>query len=203
MQKNLTGITEKVLVTPVCEVPEYISSFFDVVHQVKETKHGYIAQQIDKIDAYKYTTQPYILYSDSDCIYTKPYNALDVIYQNRVKLYVTPYSALSGNVMHWQTITEAAIGAKPTVEYMRCFPIMHIREVSEEVANNERVRNYMTRIKDNSFSEFNCLGLHASIAHPTRYLFLNTLIDFPELTAKQYWSWGGITPEILKELEEI
>lgn len=203
MRKNMTGVTEKVLVTPKCTLPLDISSFFDKVFQVKEAKHGYIAQQVDKIQAHKYVTNPYILYSDSDCIYYQPYDATQMIVDGKVNLYYTPYDTLDGNVLNWRDITYKIMGIKPTLEYMRCFPIMHLKEVSMEVDMSSKLHKYIAALQDNALSEFNCLGLQAHVYHSSQYNLINTLDEFPKMQAKQYWSWGGITDDIRKELETI
>jgi hypothetical protein len=202
MAKNLTGIDEKVLVVPVnTEMPTHISDYFDRVHYVREShKDGYIAQQLDKVRAHEFTDAEYILFSDSDCIYYEPFDAhKDRFVDNRILLPVTPYTSLSGDVLMWQGITQKVLGSKPTLEYMRCFPIVHHRSVCLSLV--PAVFSYARNLTDRSLSEFNCMGLQAELYAPELYYL--KLADSSIKTAKQYWSWGGITETVQMELETL
>lgn len=201
MRKNLIGVDEKVLVVPKGQKPyREIQEYFDKIIYVPELhRDGYISQQLDKIRAHEFVANKYILYSDSDCMYYTSYDARDRITNDKIDLYVTRYSELSGDVTLWQGITANILGQQPEWEYMRCFPIMHLAEVGASI--QQRVFEYARTLKDRSLSEFNCMGFQAELEYSSQYRFINTSENPSTNQAKQYWSWGGITPDIKKELQ--
>jgi hypothetical protein len=207
MEKNLHGIDETVLVVPVTneDLPNEFKLFFDRIFFTQETHEGYVAQQIDKIKAYKYCKHENILFSDSDCIYYEPFGASSLLTDdNKCILYKTKYASLSGDVLVWQDITEKTTGVRPEFEYMRCFPIMHKSITCYELDSNPIYQLYITNLTDRSLSEFNALGVIAETTDlQAQYQFIDTDEKLPERSAKQYWSWGGITPEIREQLEAI
>jgi hypothetical protein len=205
MQKNLDGISEKILAIPddTPPIPISIIDFFDKIVTIKEQYTGYIQQQIDKVRAYKYTNNEYILFSDSDCIYYNPVNANQYLSDGLVNLYYTDYSKLEGNVLKWKTITHNSTGLNPEREYMRCFPIMHHRHTCQILDTLPEWNNYLPIIPAHALSEFNALGVIAD-KRTNLYNLIDTHSSIPLMPcAKQYWSWGGITSDISKELETI
>lgn len=205
MHKNLTGISEKILVVPNGSVvPVGISSFFDRIYYVPEQHTGYIQQQLDKVNAAQSTGNEYILFSDSDCMYYHPFDARRLIsHSNKITLYKTPYTSLCINAQQWQAITQKATGIYSDFEYMRRHPIMHHADTCRHLSTDLTFRKYVNKLKDHSLSEFNALGVIAEQYYPHFYNFINTEDQFPETIVKQYWSWGGITPEIQSELDTL
>lgn len=202
MEKNLTGITDTILAVPArTPIPKNIANFFNkIVIDKTEHQDGYIDQQISKLKAHQYTNCEHILFSDSDCIYYKPFDANCRLKENKVILPYTPYAELDDNARMWQGITSRLLNKVPLNEYMRCFPILHHREVLAEVS--PIIIPKAKNLTDRSISEFNCMGLWADLYHQDKYLFLPTNNNtFPN--TKQYWSWGGITPEIAKEIQQL
>lgn len=217
MEKNLHGIDETVLVVPATkeDLPKEFKMFFDRIFFTQETHEGYVAQQIDKVKAYKYCTHENILFSDSDCIYYQPFGAGSLLTDdNKCILYRTRYSSLMvedmpahiqrTSVMRWKPITEQTTGIDPDHEYMRCFPIMHKALTCHALDSNPIYQRYIANLRDRSLSEFNALGVLADKTELCKqYELIDTESKLPEVTAKQYWSWGGITTEIRSQLETI
>lgn len=204
MSKNLKGISDRVLCVPTAsQIPNDISTYFNKIVYSHETLPGYLAQQVDKVRAYKYCKYENILFSDSDCIYFQEYDATQMLEGNKIKLYMTKYSSLEGQVLVWQNITKLTTGITPEHEYMRCFPIMHKAKTCTTLHTHHIYQHYLSIVQSNNLSEFNALGVMAKIYHPNDYIFIDTEESLPAQTAKQYWSWGGITPDISKELETI
>ena len=206
MRKNLTGVDEKVLVVPdTCtEIPKYLYSFFDTVHRVRETHPGYIQQQLDKIRAYKYCKYDHILFSDSDCIYYQPFGARCRIVNDKIILPKTLYTSLPEAAQAWKEVVYMSTGLTSQYEYMRCLPMLHHAEVLRYLDNDEHFNAYLTIVKDNQLSEFNAVGTVAEVKFQHLYTFIDTEnTNQPIPTARQYWSWGGITPDILSEIERL
>jgi len=204
MRKNLIGVDDRILVVPTTttNIPVDIRSFFDRVETSIETHPGYIAQQIDKIRAYKYCKHPNILFSDSDCIYYKPFDACKCLTEEgRAIVYKTLYTMIHRDARVWQNITYKVIGIKPKWEYMRAFPILHKAAVCEFLDTLPSYNKYLKEVTGHNLSEFNALGLLAENIYPYLYEFIDTSTCPKMQVAKQYWSWGGITDEIRKELD--
>ena len=199
MRQNLTGISEKVLVIP--EDTDYHSDFFDIIYRVKELHtFGYIAQQLDKLRAYEFVSNKYVLHSDSDCVYYKPFDANQMLIDGKILLYRTNYHLLRNTQAKcWQAITKNIIGYKPHYEYMRAFPIMHFADIGKDIF--DQALAYSQTINDTKFSEFNAIGGHIERTNNLNYILTEDLP--PNNAAKQYWSWGGITDDISKEMQVL
>lgn len=205
MRKNLKGISDRVLCVPTkTQIPNDISVYFNRIVYSAEKLNGYMAQQVDKVSAYKYCKHENILFSDSDCIYFQEYDATQLLDGNKIKLYRTRYKTIKDdNAFAWKDITKLMTGIDPSHEYMRCFPIMHKAIVCQALNESHTYQEYLKIVQANHMSEFNALGIIARTYYPDHYIFLDTEESLPLQTAKQYWSWGGITPDISKELEKI
>ena len=206
MRVNLLGsVTEKVLVVPInTEIPIDISSFFDKIAYTQETHKGYIAQQIDKIRAYKYCSNKYILFSDSDCIYYDPFDVNLWVNDGKCTLYKTLYDNIDDiNCKAWRETTYVAVGIDSEYEYMRCVPLIHNIETLILLDNHKLFNQHISH-QDILLSEFNALGVIAATELPHLYdiIEINERPLAPKLP-KQYWSWGGFTDDIRKELEQI
>lgn len=201
MRKNLYDISHKLLIVPENTIiPNNISEFYNDIVFTVETKEGYVAQQIDKVGAYRYTDNAYLLYTDSDCIYYEPFYAMSMLDNSKIILPRTPYRELSGNVLNWQSIVKKMTGIDTEYEYMRAFPMMFHRDTCTLLDNNAIYNNYKHNVVQREFTEFNALGAIAETNHPELYKFTSKT---PVIRATQYWSWGGITDEIRQQLETI
>lgn len=199
MKKYLTGVDNKVLVVPwQTTIPTEIESFFDVVIEsyLYEKLDGYVAQQFDKLDSHKYVNTDHILYSDSDCIYTAPFN-IDCMFDPFPILGMTPYTQLAGSDGYmWKGITENLIGFPVSHEFMRTFPIIHRTDTVRDFSL--AYPQIYKRVTGRNVSEFNLLGAFAfNEGHP--YHFTE---DVPRYPCHQFWSWSGLTEEEKKTIEE-
>lgn len=205
MQKNLLGIADRVLAVPTnTYIPSDIRYYFDKIVYIDETHEGYVQQQIDKIRAYKYCQHDHILFSDSDCVYYEPFDANCRLDNGKIILPKTKYSSLSREAQVWKDITYMSTLIDSEYEYMRCLPLMHHRKVLEYLDNLQNFQMYVNIVKDRELSEFNAIGALAEVMFPELYTFIDTETTTQKIpTTKQYWSWGGITEDIAKELKQI
>jgi len=192
MRKYLSGVDYKLLVVPAgTPVPDPIATYFDniVYSHMYHDVRGYIAQQLDKMDAYRYVNTDHILFSDSDCIYTGPFTPQLLIQNKQPVLYMTPYTQLNDQAVAWQKVVKKHLGFSPTHEFMRAFPILHRTRTLELLQQDyPQVIIQAKKIQDNAFSEFNIIGAYAWMKqHP--YHFTE---DCKPLPCRQFWSWGGI-----------
>lgn len=172
----------------------------------EETEDGYLAQQIHKL--YADVLAPgadYYLHIDSDVILHREIRPEAFFMNGSVAWPFTPYSAIE---TPWQEVIEKFMGQSVTNEFMRRFPIMipvwlygKLREFcyhQHKRIISEYIRNQPLR----AFSEFNALGAFAYLAHHEKFFWVDTRSGkMPAPVAKQYHSWGGITPEIKEEIE--
>lgn len=202
MEKYISGIYETILVIPQeAHVTPEMESFFDRIIRSPQEYNipGYIAQQLDKLDAYKYVNSDYILYSDSDCIYSGHFEPSMLFHDGLPILNMTPYTEL-GTTVPWQRVVEQALGFVPVYEFMRCFPIIHRTETVAALANDyPGLKEHGRYIYDRAFSEFNFIGAYAyRNRHP--YHFTEECRSLP---CRQFWSWSGLLPEEKAEIESI
>lgn len=176
----------------------------DFQHKVPVHHNGYIQQQIIKLRAHYYTQQEKILYIDSDTVFTRPCSIEDFETDGKLEMFMRPYH-LAGKAICWQAPTRKYVGFKPTHEYMCRFPICHYRQTLVDIeARYPWLIEHLMVLEDRAFSEFNFMGAFAHRMCTERYEW----VDVTEYTVepayvKQNWSWGGISPEIRAELEEI
>jgi hypothetical protein len=115
----------------------------------------------------------------------------------------TRYGNLGGGEA-WRPITEKAMGRQVEWEYMRRLPLMYRRDTLTAFRNAFiHVFDSMASMKDRAFSEFNCIGAFIEMYEPDGYFISDTEQWMQEPVAKQFWSWGGITPEIKCEIEQF
>lgn len=202
MRSRLSGVDERILITPCGHIPsDETLSYFDSHVQTIERTQGYVAQQLDKLNAWQYTDCDYLLYSDSDVMFTSDWDARSRITDGKCLLYRSRYSDIPQWAWHWRDVVEQYIGIRSEWEYMRSHPIVHPRECPERMlAAFPSIVARAERISDRAFSEFNLLGVFAENFLSDRYTFSDAMPDQP---CKVYWSHGGLTPEIKAEIEGL
>ena len=215
IDKYCSGFNEIIIVVPHEDLGILRGSIFTkyTVHHVHERTTGYIDQQITKLQAHHYTQSDQILFVDSDCCFFKPCTPESFKQNGLPILLKTPYSVfrkqqqetgVKQQVLHWQPITEKAVGFPVKYEYMRRIPMMFNRFTLQFIESMyPQLPNYCCDVPSKEFSEFNFIGAIVDKYQAELYTILDTTINTPpEKVAEQRWSWGGLTPEIRKELEE-
>jgi hypothetical protein len=198
--KFVTGYDEAILITPIGHIPSReIQACFDRHIQTKEICTGYLAQQIDKLEAWRYTNCDMLLYCDSDCPFRRPFDARDRVVDGKPLLFRTHYRDIPEPAIKWQEVTRSILGFVPEYEYMRSQPMMHSAEILRRLSVDfPNLRSIAECSEQHLFSEFNVMGAYAAEFHPDAYQFSES----PEYACLQYWSWGGMTDEIREELEQ-
>jgi glycosyltransferase involved in cell wall biosynthesis len=172
-------------------------------------KEDYLGQQVSKIEAYKYSNAECIVFIDSDCHFTRKTNLQEEIFENgKPILYKTRYERV-GDAIVWKGITENTVGAEVAYEYMRRMPMVFMRRTLQDASlfirlkHDKEVSEYVMSQPGRHFSEFNYLGAFADINENDLYVIKDTEKEgCGNDYIKQKWSWGGITGDIKKELEE-
>ena len=174
--------------------------------------NDYIGQQNTKLHADLYTgLDGAITFWDSDAVATGPLRP-DLLYDRGKILYLlTPYEALKADAVDvWQKSTEKWLGQPVENEFMRRLPITvygpHLTELRQwfRRRHGRPLWRALLSVKGHAFSEFNLMGAWIYQHHRESYRWLNTLEEqAAPLPCRQFWSWGGFTPEVTAELETL
>lgn len=171
---------------------------------------GYLIQQVVKLYADQYTDADFILFMDSDCIFTVPVTPKTYFTDGKVNWMITPYTKTD---TPWQPMIEKFLGRPVEWETMRRHPQMiprwllqAMREFCEK-QHNMPLDKYVMSQPYREFSEFNALGAFAYYFHPDKFNWINTervpAEQWPRLTVLQKYSHDGLTPAIETEFEAI
>ncbi len=158
----------------------------------------YLGQQVSKLYSWRDTDADFILFMDSDCIFTRPVRPEDYFKDGKPIIYKTDYSKV-GDAICWKAVTEKFIGFPLQFEYMRQMPLVYRRDTLYNLCAGSFGENFETMILQqpaNQFSEFNLIGAYAEAFEPENYEFIETDLAttsrFESNPLIQYWSWGGI-----------
>lgn len=208
IDKFCSGFRSLVIVTSddKCPRPEKIGS---KVFVVEEGDRGYMHQQICKLNSDHFSDADFILATDADTIFIRPVTPDSYRdRRNRINWMMTPIKEVTPDERSaWPRVMERFIGIMPNFEYMRRHPFMVPRWLLQAFrdfcwfTHRKTVHDYVMCQPGREFSEWNCLGFYAHTFHREAFNFVNTATDpWPELTVRQFWSWGGVEPA-RRELE--
>lgn len=186
--------------------------------------NGYVQQMIVKAECYKDVTTPYVVILDSDTIFTARFD-LHILVEDKIQWTYsnkTEKPHLNEWVV-WKDAYEAMTRTNQSMHFMSTsFPFVFTRSSMERAAtefNHLHGVDYATfcmdrlqkrnlaidsSVTDNFtalatvFSEFEWLGFSCMTHSPKDYFF--TTKQSRKVPIKQYWSHGGLTDEVLKEL---
>jgi hypothetical protein len=211
IDKFCTGFRRVVIVAPDpgCPTPE------DTPHEVvivPEQDNGYNGQQVVKLTADEYSDADFILFADSDTIFTRPVTPETFLRDGKPIWLMTPFeNARADQRDAWLPVMTRWMGEVPQFEWMRRHPFIFPRWLFESVRqfcaekHGRTIEQYvMEQGPGLSFSEFNCAGFLAYQHHRDKFAWINTVTDrVPPETTLQKWSRGGLTDEIRAEFETI
>ncbi len=216
--KSVTGIRDIILCVPANDYDKFKAMNFTrelvVSSRLEPFKDDYMGQQADKLLAHLYSDADLFLYWDSDCIAIRNFSPADLMIDGKPRCLETPFDKLlkvDGTPdSPWQPIVERVLGFPVTKERMRAHPMLVPRatllgfRAYLEALHNMPLGEYINTRPDRQFSEWNCLFSWAAQEQPDLFTFWDTAErGVPEPFVRQFWSWGGITPEIRAEMERI
>jgi len=205
IEKFVSGHSEVVVA-----IPEWDMELFDevmhgieidvIVVPVQEYGDGYLYQQFVKMIAYQFCTEDYIMFVDSDCIFTGPVD-ISPSENYRPEILMTDYANV-GDAICWKEPTERWIGCSVNYEYMRRIPLVY-RSVTLETLHKSRPDLEQEIMGSGRFSEFNAMGIWAHLNEPENYKFIDTAHwEYTPHIARQFWSWGGLS-SCMNEIQTI
>lgn len=171
---------------------------------IEKKPNGYIYQQIVKLHADQYATSDILLFVDSDCIFTHPFQLSDLFRDGKPILYKTDYK-WTGDAICWKAITEQHLGWEVQYEYMRRMPMIIRRQTLNNFQDMfPKVIHELLHMDVRDFSEFNALGAYIEKFESDDYAIIDTTdAQLPAPPLIQFWSWGGITEEMRVQIEEV
>lgn len=208
--KFTTGWDELIITLPEQDV--HLMKGFGLTHGkvigVPSMKDDYVGQQITKLSAHHYTDADIITFVDSDTLFTIPTSPNDFMLNGKLVIYKTKYSSIESP---WQPITARCIGFPVEWEYMRRFPLSYERSTLsgleqhiKHTHNGMSLRRFGNSRPYRALSEFNLLGAYAERYQSEIYNFIDTeSAELPTARVRQFWSWGGITIDVINEINTI
>lgn len=131
---------------------------------------GYLWQQVCKLHADQKTDADFILFMDSDCVFTRNVTPNDFIKDGKPIWQYTPLDQARPDQHVWAPVMEKFLGKKPEHEFMRRHPFIVPRWAFEELRtfckyrHGKSLEDYIMGEADPNnglslrFSEWNCLG---------------------------------------------
>jgi hypothetical protein len=169
----------------------------------------YLGQQVTKLHADLFTDSDLICHVDSDCIFTRPVSPGDLLQEGRVRILMCLIANL-GYRSPWQRSTEKFLGWSVTYDFMQNPPFTFPRWLYTEIRKHAlqmhgvSLRQYVISRPRPVFSEFNVLGAYAYERHRELFQWVDLqAVDRVEYVCRYYWSGGGLTPRIRREIEAI
>lgn len=172
------------------------------LHIVHDNCEGYMGQQITKLHADEFCEADYVAHLDSDCILEKKLYAGNLFINGK-----PVYLREDGTDSPWIDIAAVTLGWRDSNEYMRRLPIVYPRWIYLEFRNwiekkhGMSLDNWVAIQPSRRFSEFQSLGQWAYEYHRDAFHWMHPS-EFPAYVS-QFWSWGGITPEIKEKIDNI
>lgn len=211
INKYCTGFRNVVIVIP--EKQKHLLDGFNLTREkvftCPEYKDDYLGQQITKLYADEYSDADYLLFIDSDSPFIRPCTPADFTRDGRPLILKTKYEKVAEAIM-WKPITEKVLGYNIDYEFMRRLPFCYhsstlksLREYIKEKQGKE-LSQYVQEQPQRQFSEFNTVGAYADKFQPEKYVFQDTDDgELPVLYVRQFWSWGGLTEDVIAEMKKI
>lgn len=176
-----------------------------------EGEKPYLGQQAHKLYADIYSSADYILHTDSDCVFVRPVCPRDFFQDDKPIWLMTEWANVDADCRRaWFNVVDKFMGEPSTYEGMRRHPAMWPRWFYQSLRgfcigkHGQTLWDYIMSQPDRSFSEFNCAFAFGKKWHGDRFAFLDThKDDFPPDYVRQFWSVGGLTPEIKAIIEQI
>lgn len=179
----------------------------EIVHYIKESGDGYMTQQLVKLHADYFTDADFVVFMDSDTIFTRPVTPQDLIVDWKPITYFTPYASLEEKDRVWHLATSLALLEVVENEFMRRHPFVIPRGLLSELrscfwkTHGKSVEAYVRDLGNRNFSEFNAIGAYCFKYHHDKFHWINTDERLDPAFVHQSWSWSELTPEIRADLE--
>lgn len=207
--KFCTGFNQTIVMMP---RKEPLAGLTAEVSVLLDTEESYKHQQVAKLNADHHTQADYLVYVDSDMVFTRPVTPDFFFHDGKPIWVVSPWASIyrSDEKRAWYHVMAKCLQEAPPYEFMRkCAVVVPRHVLAGFRAHIEKLHgcsmdHYVVSQPGNEFSEYNCLGFYCWLYHRDEFHWHDTSIDgIPAWPWKQYWSWGGLKPDIRAELDQI
>lgn len=205
IQKFCTGFSEIVVILPRSH-PLPLTAEKVVLVDMEET---YLTQQVCKLNADRHTSADFILHTDSDTIFTKPVTPESFMRDGKARVLMTPWEDCPDAKKAWFHVMAKLFLDASTHDFMRNGTIMYPRFAYAkfrdfvEKQTGHPMAAYVANQPGREFSEYNTLGFFLWKYYRNDISWHDTRNGIPESPVRQFWSYGGLTPEIRAEIEAI
>lgn len=222
IKKNVTGYNKIIIIVPEHEKEQFQIFFFGFdfkntdIHYVKEYGNGYLFQQACKLQAHKYCNSDFILFSDSDCIFSREIDLQKHIKSGKPEILMTSYFDEKGfnnvgGALCWQYPTQLFFNQECTHELMRRNCLIYHTSTLKNLEQrfiksnpNQTLEGYV--MSQERFSEFNVIGKFAHLYESKKYKFIDTKNwKYETPLGEQLWSWfsSGTDEVHIKEKQRV
>lgn len=190
LNKNVTGYNNIVIL-----IPENEKELFDtrdmperaLIFYVPEYGAGWLYQQVCKLSAHKYCFAEFIMFADSDCIFTYPIDLQEFVKDGKPEILYTDWSKV-GEAIAWKKPTEDLMGEEVLWEFMRRNCLIYYRETLVNISTWKSNLELLV-MSSARFSEYNLIGAWAFKNENHNYSFVNTEEwTYVPPKAEQLWS---------------
>ncbi len=211
IQKFATGFCEVIVAVPEGQAKLLKHLTAETVIEVHDGKPGYLAQQMDKLNADLHSGADRILHFDSDSVFTRPVKPETFINGIKPIWVMTPFDKEDEDKKKfWMHVMFKCLRRVPEHEFMRKVAIMAPRELYPAFREHiERVHGmsmetYVMNQPGHDFTEYNCLGFYAWLFHREKLHWHNTTTDgVPDWPFRQFRSWDGLDDATRDYMEEL
>jgi hypothetical protein len=211
IEKFCRGFRRVVLVVPQSSVERLRFSGLTGFEAVacRDYADDYLGQQVTKVYADTLTDADYICHVDSDCVFRRRVQPKDLLEDGKVRIMITPQRYVPARAP-WRRVTERFLRCEVAFDFMRRQPLTFPRwlypalRTRGESLHGVTLEEYILSQPARGFSEFNALGAFAHRHHHDAISWeLNESPDYDESYCRWFWSWGGITDGVRREIESI
>lgn len=188
-------------------IEKFCTGFRQVVVVDGEHPKGYLHQQYIKLTAHTHTDADFILFTDSDTLFTEPVTPETFMVDGKPIWLHTPWNPALHDAVPWFAPMTEFAGEEPPSEFMRRQGFMVPRQALEAINlfcwSKHRVSLEDYILSRNKFSEYNVLGHYCWRFMRDRFHWINTEEEpLPSECVRQFWSWDALDRN-LPEIQRI
>lgn len=203
--KHVRGFRQLHLVVPACRgLPESV----DILRRagmpvvggtIQPWLNSYVGQGAAKMMAWERCDADAICFVDSDLLFVKEFTPQSMLTDGKIRIEGMPWE-LAGAAQCWHDGTEKLLGSSPAFETMQRHPYMYLTQTIRRAYHH--VGGESGYMAVHGPSEFNLLGNYAFARERDAYSFV--VLDQQDRKSnfvREFWTHGGITPEVEAELK--
>lgn len=197
IDKFASGFRRIVVVAPDMAIPQSCRKMEWIGEADREP--GYLWQQRVKLYADEKSDADYILFMDSDCIFTRPVEPNTFMRGGKVKWAHAPFR--EDEKRAWQPVMSKFLNQEVGGSFMAAHPFLFPRWLFEalrefcRVTHKQELSDYIMAQADPknmlSFSEFNCAGAFAWFHHREKFEWIDKTKEIVEPCVFQGFTHGG------------